>query len=183
VLKHFLIEINNVINGNDEKIIRESREELKNYKVNPKDIIGLFSGLQQPLNRNREQRVTLGSKIWNELPDEDKFGGDADLGKVAFEGIERSVSIPHENFHLRYFGEKRPSEQAVYDLQASSSQQRDDDMMDLRREVPIKQITYQKPDNKSNSLDKTPIVIVALIGSIILFGGIVYKVKKNKIKK
>jgi hypothetical protein len=63
VLKHFLIEINNVINGNDEKIIRESRERLKNYKVNPKDIIGLFSGLQQPLNRNREQRVALEGKV------------------------------------------------------------------------------------------------------------------------
>ena len=183
VLKHFLIEINNVINGDDEKIIRESREKLKGYKVNPKDIVGLFSGLQQPLNMNREQRAALEGKIWNELPNEDKFGGDADLGKVAFEEIERSVSIPHENFRLRYFGEKRPSEQTIYYLQASSSQQ-DDDTMDLRREVPaINQATCQKPDNKSTSLGKTPIVVIALIGSVFLFGGIVYKVKKNRIKK
>jgi len=30
---------------------------------------------------------------------------------VAFEEIERSVSVPHQDFRLRYFGEKRPEQQ------------------------------------------------------------------------
>jgi len=128
VLKHFLIEINNVINGDDEKIIRESRERLRGYEVDPKDIIGLFSGLQEPLNRSRQQRKALEGKNWNELGDEDKFSGDFDLGKQKFEAIERSISIQHENFRLRYFGESRPAQQVsdmegIQQISSSSTEQ------------------------------------------------------------
>ncbi|KLL01621.1 MAG: hypothetical protein MRERC_12c003 [Mycoplasmataceae bacterium RC_NB112A] len=108
-LKHFLIEINNILEGKDEKIIKESRERNKNVEIDPKEIVGIFAGIQNPLNKNRWQRKELEGKKWNEIPEEDRLKGDVDLGKQEFEKIERSVFIPHQNFRLRYFGEKRPT--------------------------------------------------------------------------
>jgi len=52
-LKHFLIEINNILEGNDEKIIKESIERNKNIEVDPKEMVGIFAGIQNPLNKNR----------------------------------------------------------------------------------------------------------------------------------
>ena len=101
-LKHFLIEINNVLEGNDEKIVRETdeRDRVRAKKTDLKQVVEVFSGLQQPLNRNRDQRKELGNRPWNELDDKDRLKGDADLGRKAFEQIERSVSISHESFQL-----------------------------------------------------------------------------------
>lgn len=107
-LKHFLIEINNVLEGNDEKIIRETAERNKNVEIDPKEMVGMFAGLQNPLNENRRRRKELEGKKWNELSEEDRLKGDADLGRREFERIKRNVSVLHENFRLRYFGEKRP---------------------------------------------------------------------------
>jgi len=101
-LKHFLIEINNVLEGNDEKIVRETdeRDKVRAKKPDLGKLVEIFSGLQQPLNRNRDQRKELGNRSWNELDDKDRLKGDADLGREAFERIERSVSNSHGNFQL-----------------------------------------------------------------------------------
>lgn len=175
VLKHFLIEINNVINGNDEKIIRETREKTRNYEINPKDIVGLFSGLQQPLNRNREQKVALEGKIWNELPNEDKFNGNPNLGKLAFEQIERSVSIPHQNFRLRYFGKKRPTEQEQIQIDYMNIDQGEGSS--LRFEVPLSEQGVSQ-NKLSDSFGKSSIVIV-MGGIVLVVGLVVYRNKKR----
>lgn len=47
-LKHFLIEINNILEGNDEKIVRESIERNKNIEVDPREMVGIFAGIQNP---------------------------------------------------------------------------------------------------------------------------------------
>lgn len=107
-LKHFLIEINNVLEGNDKKIVKESVERNKNVEIDPKEMVGMFAGIQNPLNKNRRQRKELEGKKWDEISEEDRLKGDADLGRQEFERIKRSVTISHENFRLRYFGEKRP---------------------------------------------------------------------------
>jgi len=109
-LKHFLIEINNILEGNDEKIVRESIERNKNVDIDPKEMVGIFAGIQNPLNKNRWQRKELEGRKWSELGDEDKLKGDADLGKRTFEEIKENISIPHEDFRLRYFGAKRPAQ-------------------------------------------------------------------------
>lgn len=100
-LKHFLIEINNVLEGNDEKIVRETRERNEKVEINPWDMPKIFAGLQEPLQKNREQAKALKGKSWNEISEEDRLEGDAGLGKMAYEEIERSISIPHQNFRLR----------------------------------------------------------------------------------
>jgi hypothetical protein len=63
-LKHFLIEINNVLEGNDEKIVRETdeRDRVRAKKTDLSQIVEVFAGLQQPLNRNRDQRKELGNR-------------------------------------------------------------------------------------------------------------------------
>lgn len=122
-LKHFLIEINNILEGNDEKIVRESVERNKNVEIDPKEMVGIFAGFQNPLNKNRWQRKELEGKKWNEIPEEDRLKGDVDLGRQEFERIKRSISISHENFRLRYFGEKRPTRQesSMGGIESSSS--------------------------------------------------------------
>ncbi|CAG8855319.1 4016_t:CDS:1, partial [Gigaspora margarita] len=68
-LKHFLIEINNVLEGNDEKIVKETREKIKNIEVDPKEMVGIFAGLQNPLNKNRQRfNVCLHTFIVLETP-------------------------------------------------------------------------------------------------------------------
>ena len=196
-----MVEINNVIDGNDEKIIRETRGKLKDYKVNPKDIVGLFSGLQQPLNRSREQKVALEGKIWNELPNEDKFNGNPELGKQAFEQIERSVSVPHEDFRLRYFGEKRPEQQIRNPNYRPLIDDPSEEFLNRSDEMDVDEVDsstqhYQKNQSVSDKVDisKTPnsndsnlgtVVIVSsilLVASLGIYG--IVKVKKTKkIKK
>lgn len=61
----------------------------------------IFAGLQEPLRKNREQAKALKGKSWNEISEEDRLKGSAELGKIAFQQIEKSVSIPHQNFRLR----------------------------------------------------------------------------------
>ena len=172
-LKHFLIEINNVLDDKSEKIVAETDRKVVNVEINPKEMVGIFSGLHNPLNESGKQKKELEGKSWNELPEQDRLKGDAELGKQAFEKIERSVSIPHQNFCLRYFGEKRATERLG-----------DMDIDSLRHEVPINQQSISSGNKHSNSLGKTPIpiVITLAIGSVALFGLITYKVKKNKVK-
>src|SRR4051794_36605767 len=62
-LKHFLLEINNVIEGNDEKIINQTKDYLDNKeKTNPIDpwnMLKVFNAFQEPLDKNREQAESL----------------------------------------------------------------------------------------------------------------------------
>jgi hypothetical protein len=59
-----LIEINNVLEGNDEKIVRETdeRDKVRAKKPDLGKVVELFAGLQQPLNKNRDQRKELGNR-------------------------------------------------------------------------------------------------------------------------
>jgi hypothetical protein len=55
-LKHFLIEINNVLSDKSEKIIAETDRGTIDVEINPKEMVGIFAGLQNPLSENRQQK-------------------------------------------------------------------------------------------------------------------------------
>lgn len=121
-LKHFLIEIDNILEGNDEKIVQETRERNEGVEINPWDMPKIFAGLQNPLNKNREQAKVLKGKKWNELSEEDRLKGDVELGKRAFEQIKLSISIPHDKFRLRGL-ENQGDEMKIDEFASSSSYQ------------------------------------------------------------
>lgn len=62
VLKHFLIEINNVLSDKSEKIIAETDRGTIGVEINPKEMVGIFAGLQNPLSENRQQKKELEGK-------------------------------------------------------------------------------------------------------------------------
>jgi hypothetical protein len=61
-LKHFLIEINNVLDDKSEKIIAETDRGTIDVEINPKEMVGIFAGLQNPLSENRQQKKELEGK-------------------------------------------------------------------------------------------------------------------------
>jgi len=183
-LKHFLIEINNILDGNDEKILRETRERNKNVEIDPKAVVGIFSSIHQPLNRNREQRKVLEGKSWNELGDEDKFEGDADLGKQTFEQIKLSVSIPHERFMLR------KSEADTLQQIDALIEERNSGMEGVESSSSTSTQQYSKSDlkeiqanaDKSNKDNKVVTIATISIFTALVIGGVIL-VARNKLKK
>jgi len=54
-LKRFLCEINEVLEGRGENIVNQTKELIKGKELNPEEALGMFSGLQNPLNKNRDR--------------------------------------------------------------------------------------------------------------------------------
>lgn len=103
-LKHFLIEINNSLDGNGERIIDQTKEYLENKEKNKSvDLwqwLNVFNYIQNPLDKNREQAKLLENKSWNEVKIENKFNSSAEQGEQTYNQISRMVSSSHDNFHF-----------------------------------------------------------------------------------
>ena len=205
-LKHYLIEINNVLEGNDKKIVRETdeRDRVRAKKTDLTQIIPIFSGLQQPLNRNREQRKELGNIPWNKLDDKDRVKGNADLGKKTFKEIERSISIPHQSFQL---WQKMKEEE----INVNNSQQIQTNQEQLTVEPPqgrwqwvnggwlwipneqsssaqFNQQSYQQrqlftttPSSNNDNFPKS-LIFGGLVLVSLIIGAFIYKFRKNKFR-
>lgn len=98
-LKHFLFEINEVLEGRGDSIVNQTRELIKDQELNPQEAVGLFGDLQNPLNRNRDLKQGRKGKKWNEAGNEGRIEGDFDQGQEVFNQISQSVSS-HDNFDL-----------------------------------------------------------------------------------
>src|SRR5580698_9555123 len=84
-LKHFLVEISNVLEGKGEKIVNQTKEYLDNKKKanssNPKDmenVIKVFSSIQLPLDKKREEAKLYENKNYFEVENENKFSGSSE---------------------------------------------------------------------------------------------------------
>jgi hypothetical protein len=108
-LRHFLLEIDNVLVGNSEKIVEQARryveivqDERKNQPINLKDAesaLELFSSIQKPMNDKMEQAELYRDKNYFEVEIKDKFdGGSSEQGQQAFDRLTGSVS--NDNFHF-----------------------------------------------------------------------------------
>jgi len=103
-LKHFLLEINNVIEGEDEKIINQTKDYLDNKeKTNPTspwDMLKVFNAFQGPLDKNREQAELLKDKTHRDMKTESKFNSNTEKGQETFGQLTGSVANRHSDFHF-----------------------------------------------------------------------------------
>lgn len=111
-LKHFLLEIENVIEGKSEKILEQTEEYLSERKkanpINPNEMLEIFGAIQGPLNKNRTKAEILKSKTHVEVENENKLKGNWKEGKKAFNQFTNEVSSHHGGFS---FYQKRNSQQ------------------------------------------------------------------------
>lgn len=100
-LKHFVFEINEVLEGRGEKIVRQTRELINDGRENdPKDMLKIFSALQEPLNKNREQGNLLAGKTHKDIKIESRFSGSGEMGKEALDRISRGTVSEHDDYHF-----------------------------------------------------------------------------------
>lgn len=101
-LKHFLLEIENVIEGKSEKILGQTEEYLNEKKkvnpINPNEMIEIFGAIQGPLNKNRAKAEALRTKTHVEVENENKLKGNWKEGKKAFNQLAGEVSSHHDDF-------------------------------------------------------------------------------------
>lgn len=124
-LKHFLVETNNVIEGNGEKIVEQSKKYLNSkQKTNPTslenmgDVIEVFSSIQVPLEKKREEADFYKDKNYFGVEVKDKFNkGNSEQGKQVFDRVAGSVASRHNEFD--FFSEQKNRR----GIQSVSSQQ------------------------------------------------------------
>ncbi len=117
-LKHFLFEINEVLEDRGEKILEEKEAKIKDVKFDPKDAVGLFRDLQNPLNKNREERENYKGKNWNELGDENRFNisdEQGERGREAFQQIHREIAPKQGSFSF-YPPQQRTNSEIIQDV-------------------------------------------------------------------
>jgi len=104
-LKHFLVEIDNVLEGNSEKIIQQTQEYLDNkdkgnlYPTNRQDTLALFGAIQSPMRKERERARNYEGKTYRDIEVE-KFDASSNQGKEAFGRIARTVVNKHKDFYF-----------------------------------------------------------------------------------
>jgi len=104
-LRHFLLETNNVIEGNDEKIIKQTQENLDSKKDDANfqsmdNVMKVFSAIQKPLDEKREQGKSFEGKSHTEINVGSKFGGSVESGQRTFDQITSTISSSSRDFHF-----------------------------------------------------------------------------------
>jgi len=82
-----LFEINEILEGRGEKIVEQTRELIKDVKVDPRDLVKVVGALQGPLNDNREQKKLLEGKTHRDIEIESKFSSNTAQGDRTFNQI------------------------------------------------------------------------------------------------
>lgn len=132
-LKHFLSETNNVIEGNDEKIIKQTQENLESKKNDPNfqnmdNVVKVFGAIQKPLDEKREQGKSFEGKSHSEVGFETRFGsGSEERGREVFNQLTSTVSSSDSDFH--YFSQSSASPEIVRQYELAKAK--------LRGEAPL----------------------------------------------
>jgi hypothetical protein len=133
-LKHFLLEINNVLDGEDEKIISQTKEYLdrkeKSNPIDPWSTIKVFNAIQNPLDKNREQAELLKDKTYKDIKLKKKFSTGFEQGKETFNQIVGTISN-HNEFNF-FSQEKR--EMQLQELREAEEKEEDVEMIDVSQE-------------------------------------------------
>ncbi|RIA80929.1 hypothetical protein C1645_837844, partial [Glomus cerebriforme] len=103
-LKHFLFEINEVLEGRGdrfvEEVAKESTEHVRKMSNEEfsKKMNEAFGAFNAPLNEEREIAKSLEGKTYKDIKNERKFSGDDKKGEQVFNQIASSVVGKHGNF-------------------------------------------------------------------------------------
>jgi len=139
-LKHFLFEINEVLEGRGEKIVSQTKELIKGKELNPNEALNFFGQLQNPLNKNRDRGSLLEGKSWNEAENKDKISGNFEKGEKTLSQIFQNFTPKHDSFDL--FSEQkkvRGVREVRWDLIIDIQQNKD--KWEIRKNVAI---TYDR---------------------------------------
>lgn len=135
-LKHFLLETNNVIKGNSEKIINQTQEYLENNQINltdPKEmesLIKVFGAVQDPLEKKREEADFYKNKNYFEVEVKDKFDkGNSEQGKRVFNQITSPVSSDDFHFFKKSNPQQKTNSEIIQDVKNNSRNWRIDEVI------------------------------------------------------
>lgn len=111
-LKHFLVETSNVMEGNGEKIVEQTKKYLDSKpKSNPtsledmKDVIDVFSSIQVPLEKKRGEADFYKDKNYFGVKVESKFDkGSSERGEQVYSQLAGSISNDDFSFYPQVSG-------------------------------------------------------------------------------
>lgn len=102
-LKHFLVEVNNVIEGSSEKVFEQTKKRLDDkYKNNPpswESIMKVFSSVQNPLDKKRDQEESYKNKNYFEVRNENRIEGVKEKGEQVYNQLTGLISSDDFNFY------------------------------------------------------------------------------------
>jgi hypothetical protein len=106
-LRHYLFEINEILEGRGEKIVEQTRELIEGAEIDPRDLVKVVGVLQKPLNDNRERGKSLEGKTYRDIEIESKFNGDAKQGDIAFNQMAWDFNHDYFDFFPELAKKKR----------------------------------------------------------------------------
>jgi len=121
-LKHFLFEINEILEGRGENIVNQTRELIKDRELTTDEALGFFGKFQGPMNKNRERGSLLEGKNWDEAENRDEIVGDFEQGKKVFSQISQGFGSEHASFDLFSEQKKRRGIQSTNPQQRTNSE-------------------------------------------------------------
>jgi len=119
-LKHFLLETNSILEGDSEKIINQAQEYLDKRKQDSptsledmESLLRLFSSVQEPMNKKREEADFYKDKKYFEVEVKDKFEANAEQGQRVFDQLTGEIANKHNDF--KFF--ENQTDELVYNFQ------------------------------------------------------------------
>jgi hypothetical protein len=102
-LKNILFGINEILEGNKEKIKKDTNNRRREFEPDSdeymKQLVNTFGSIQNPLQNEREQEQHLAGKRYDEITLDNKFSGDVEQGKEVFNQLANSTQN-YRNFHF-----------------------------------------------------------------------------------
>jgi hypothetical protein len=125
-LKNFLLETNNVLEGNGEKIVNQTRDYLESEKDRPTTIqdaekaIELFESIQSPINDKEKTAELYKDKNYFEVEFENKFnGGSVQQGEQMFNQLISDVYGNSFCFYKQNNPQRRSNSEIIQDVKTN----------------------------------------------------------------
>lgn len=203
-LKHWLYEVNEILEGRGERFAEEVAQESRRHveRMNNEEFSRkmneAFGALNAPLNKERERAQSLEGKSYKDIKSEKRFGGDdeKEKGERAFGQIANTVANKHNNFN--YYRKpqqiRNPNYNPLIDDPSEeflSSEQNDMEGIESSNSKTNYQQKYSKSDltkventEKSNKDKNNKVGTIAAVSifSALVIGGVIL-VARNKLKK
>jgi len=104
-LKHFIFGINEIFDGNYEKIRSDIANRKRDIEIDDprylEKLSQMFADTQPTTHREMEVEKSLKGKIHTDIEVENKFSGSVEQGEETFKQIAASVGSGHQNFYFK----------------------------------------------------------------------------------
>jgi len=132
-LKHFLLEVNNVIEGSSEKVFEQTKERLDNKYKNDlpswEGVMKVFGSIQNPLDEKRDQEELYRSKNYFEVENESKVEGVKEKGEQIYNQLTGSISSSNFHFFKNDNPQQRSNSEIIQDIKNNPQSWRIDEVI------------------------------------------------------